>query len=98
MALPVGYGDSQPEPCLVGWPARSVNDLFEEIGGSMKIVGWALIGAAAGTAFGVVWQHFEPGLALFFWPVLGALIFGQHAFRSGRDKGQAEPPSSGEAP
>jgi uncharacterized membrane protein len=50
----------------------------------MKVFRWALIGAVTGVLFGLVWHHFEPDLALYFWPVLGALIFGQHAFRSGR--------------
>jgi hypothetical protein len=61
----------------------------------MKTIRWALIGAGAGIALGLVWQQFEPGLALYFWPVLGALTFGQHAYRSG-DKDSAEPPSTGD--
>ena len=50
----------------------------------MKTVTWALIGAVTGLVFGLVWHIFEPSLGLYFWPTLGALIFGQHAFRSTR--------------
>jgi hypothetical protein len=60
----------------------------------MKVFRWTLIGAAAGIAFGSVWHQFEPGLALYFWPVFGALMLGQHAYRSGRDKDRAEPPTA----
>jgi hypothetical protein len=53
----------------------------------MKIVGWTVIGAMTGIVVGLVWHRFEPSLALYFWPVFGAVIFGQHAYRSHRDKG-----------
>jgi len=67
-----------------------------KIEGSMKIVVWVLIGTMAGIVFGLVWHLFEPSLALYFWPVFGAVIFGQHAYRSYRDKGRAKPPTTGD--
>lgn len=60
----------------------------------MKTFRWALIGAVTGIVFGLVWHQFEPTLALYFWPVFGALIFGQHAYRSGRDKDGSKPPTA----
>ena len=51
---------------------------------NVRIVAWTAIGLVIGIAFGLVWHVFEPGLALWFWPVFGALIFGQHAYRSSR--------------
>jgi hypothetical protein len=59
----------------------------------MRIVGWTLTGAATGIVVGLVWHVFEPSLALYFWPVLGAVIFGQHAYRSRRNKDAARPPT-----
>ena len=60
----------------------------------MKVVQWAVIGLAVGIVFGLVWNTFDPSLAIYFWPALGALSFGQHAYRSDRDKNRLEPPSS----
>jgi len=67
--------------------------------GSRKVVAWAGIGLVIGLVFGLVWHVFEPGLAMYFWPFLGALIFGQHAFRSNqrirdRDRRKPVPPST----
>jgi len=64
----------------------------------MRTVRWALVGAVAGFVFGVVWHFFDPGLGLYFWPVLGAVIFGQHAYRSRHDRDGAKPPTAGNAP
>ena len=58
----------------------------------MKIVVWAVIGFVVGIVFGLVWHLFDPSLAPYFWPVFGALMFGQHAYRSNRGKDKPEPP------
>lgn len=63
----------------------------------MKTVAWALVGALTGLVFGLVWRIFEPSLGLYFWPALGALTFGQHAFRSTRRGGKAKPPTTKDA-
>jgi hypothetical protein len=60
----------------------------------MKTFTWALVGAMAGIVIGLVWHQFEPTLALYFWPVFGAVLFGQHAYRSGRAKDGAAPPTA----
>ena len=60
----------------------------------MRVFKWALVGAATGFVLGLVWHQFEPSLALYFWPLLGALFFGQHAYRSGRDKDTSKPPTT----
>lgn len=65
-----------------------------KIEADMKVVQWAVIGLVIGIVFGLVWKTIDPGLALFFWPALGALIFGQHAYRSTRHKNKPEPPTS----
>jgi hypothetical protein len=65
--------------------------------GSMRIVVRALIGLVIGLVFGLVWHLFEPSLALYFWPGLGALIFGQHAYWSNRDKNKPKPPTTTDA-
>lgn len=59
-------------------------DKIKNLQGGMKIVVWAVAGLVIGIVFGQVWHLVDPGLALWFWPVLGSLIFGQHAFRSNR--------------
>ena len=66
--------------------------------GSMKIVAWAVIGLVIGIVFGLVWHVFDPSLAIYFWPVFAALMFGQHAYRSNRrirnrDKPESAPPT-----
>ena len=61
---------------------------------NMKIVVWAVIGFVVGIVFGLVWHLFEPSLALYFWPVFGALMFGQHAYRFNRGKDKPEPPAT----
>jgi hypothetical protein len=62
--------------------------------GDMKILAWTLIGLVVGIVFGLVWRLFEPSLALYFWPLFGAVIFGQHAYRSHRDKEKPKPPTT----
>jgi hypothetical protein len=64
--------------------------------GTIKIVVWAVTGLVIGLAFGLVWHLFEPSLALYFWPVLGAVIFGQcqHAYHSNRDRDRPKPPAT----
>ena len=61
---------------------------------NMKIVVWALFGLVIGLVFALVWHLLEPSLALYFWPVFGALIFGQHAYWSHRDRNKAKPPTT----
>ncbi|MEP7193310.1 MAG: hypothetical protein ABI903_10630 [Actinomycetota bacterium] len=56
----------------------------------MKVVLWALIGLVTGAVFGLVWHLFEPSLALYFWPLLGTVLFGQHAYRFNRDKARRQ--------
>ena len=66
--------------------------------GSKKISAWAVIGLVIGVVFGLVWRVFDPSLAIYFWPAFGALMFGQHAYRSNRrirnkDKPESAPPT-----
>jgi hypothetical protein len=61
----------------------------------MKIVGWTLIGTVTGFVFALVWRVFEPSLALYFWPAFGAVMFGQHAYRSKHREDRAKPPQDG---
>jgi fatty acid desaturase len=65
-----------------------------KIQAAMKIVVWAIIGLVGGIVFELVWHSFEPSLAFYFWPVLGAVIFGQHAYHSHRDKDRPKPPAN----
>jgi len=65
-----------------------------KIEGNRKVVAWALTGLVVGIVFGLAWRLFEPGLALYFWPVFGALLFGQHAYRANREKNRPKPPST----
>jgi hypothetical protein len=41
-----------------------------------------------------VWHLLEPSLALCFWPVFGALIVGQHAHWSDRDRNKPKQPTT----
>ena len=55
-------------------------------------------GLVIGVVFGLVWRVFDPSLAIYFWPAFGALMFGQHAYRSNRrirnkDKPESAPPT-----
>jgi hypothetical protein len=59
----------------------------------MKVVQGGAIGLFVGIVFGLVWHTFDQSLALYFWPALGALAFGQHAYHSSRDKKGPEPPT-----
>ena len=61
---------------------------------NMKIVVWALFGLVFGLVFALVWNRLEPSLALYFWPVFGALISGQHAYWSHRGRNKAKPPTT----
>jgi hypothetical protein len=60
----------------------------------VKVVVWTVVGLVIGIVFGLVWHVFEPSLALYFWPALGAVIVGQHAYRSIRRKDKAKPPTT----
>ena len=58
--------------------------------GNTRIVVWALFGLV----IGLVWHLLEPSLALCFWPVFGALIVGQHAHWSDRDRNKPKQPTT----
>jgi hypothetical protein len=62
--------------------------------GNTKIVVWALFGLVIGLVFALVWHLLEPSLALYFWPVFGALNFGQHAYWSHRDRNKPKQPTT----
>jgi hypothetical protein len=85
-----------PAGVPVSSPARSRDADMEGImrlAGNMRIVVRALFGLVIGLVFGLAWHLFEPSLAPSFWPVFGALIFGQHAFWSCRDGNRPKPPT-----
>ena len=56
----------------------------QNLQGNMKVVVWPVAGLVVAIVFGLVWHLIEPGLAIWFWPAFGVLIFGQHAYRSSR--------------
>src|SRR5664280_786989 len=74
---PLSSAQSRAQECESPHQDRRVNTE-----GTIKIVVRAVTGLVIGLAFGLVWHLFEPSQALYFWPVLGAVIFGQHAYHS----------------
>ena len=71
---------------------------IKNLQGNIKVVVWTVTGLIIGIVFGLIWHFVEPGLAIWFWPALGVLFFGQHAYRSSRrvrdkDKPESTPPT-----